>query len=88
MGMLRDADSEGMRGIYNNRNRIGDKVFRHAVNAAETTNAQLPQGDQGLLCDPRQGRDNVMAPGHQCRSCLTRVTRSPQYEDAVRRHGQ
>ena len=44
MGMLRDAYGEGMRGIYNNRNRIGDKVFRHAINAAETTNAQLSHG--------------------------------------------
>lgn len=88
MGILRDADSEGMRGIHNNRNRIGDKVFRHAINAAETTNAQLPQGDQGLLCDPRQRRDNGMAPGRQCRSRLTRVTRAPQYEDPVSRHGR
>jgi uncharacterized protein (DUF2267 family) len=86
--MLRDSESKGMRGIDNNRNRICDKVFRHAINAAETTNAQLPIGQQGLLRDPRQRRDHGMTPGRQCRSRLTRVTRAPQYEDPVSRHGQ
>ena len=88
MGVLRDAGSEGMRGIDNNRNRIGDKVFRHAINAAETTDAQLPGGQQGLLRDPRQRCDHGIAPGRQGRRCITRVMRAPQYEDAVNRHGR
>ena len=88
MGVLRDAGSEGMRGIDNNRNRIGDKVFRHAINAAETTDAQLPRGQQGLLRNPRQRCDHGMAPGRQCRRRLPRVTRAPQYENAINRHGR